>query len=214
MIENYQSHILKPSEIVDYATEIMRGLRPENVAAESLVGFRILCKDLNAMSFGTQSERFRMLEMNLGFLKNTGCIIRETHLAESNDGFWLITFPVPLSQLSTQLTKLMNVMNYMAGQLGIVSRDVVEINISGRCLVSETEARLGRVSIPPVYDQYRIEPTNTPYKMGHLVRINEEYALLRTMWNFSLGSNTQPGGIQNRFQELLIIPQLLNNSFH
>lgn len=213
MIEQYQSHILKPSEIVDYSTELMRGFRPENITMEPMVGFKVLCKDLNAMSYGCQAERFKMLEQNLGFLIGTGCIIRESHPVESPDGFWVITFPVPMSLLSQQLTNLMNVLNYMAGQLGIVARDILEINISGRCSSVETEARLSRISIPQMYEAARIEPQNTPYKMGHMTRINEEFAMLRTMWNFSMNGSVQTGGIQNRFQELLVLPQLLSNAF-
>ena len=209
MIENYQSRILKPDEIVDYSNEIIRGCRPETLQYEPCIGFKIMCKDLNAYTT-TPANRFQFLEQNLGFLRNSGCIIRETHPTEAPDGFWVITFPVPQSQLSRQLVNMTNVLDIMANHFGIVSQDMIEINVAGRCPVAETEYRLSAINIPQNYRRFMVEPTNTPYKMGHILRINEDFALLRTMWDWRVhGGNTG-----SHMSDLLVIPQLLTAMFH
>ena len=179
-----------------------------------MIGLRVLCKDLNA-HISTQADRFQYLEQSLnaaGILRNTGCVIRETQLNEAMDGFWVITFPVPISQLARQLMNLTNVLQFLATQFGIVATDVYEINVSGRCATGETESRLAMISLGQ-FNNALIEPSNTPYKLGHVVRINDHFAMLRTMWDFSKGMQTQ-GKMVARFNELTIIPQLLAAAFH
>ena len=214
MIENYQNRILKPEEIVDYANEMMTGFRPEHIQMEPMVGFRVLCKDMNA-HISTQADRFMFLEQAMnasGILRNSGCVVRETRFNEGLDGFWVITFPVPLSQLARQLMNLQNVLHFFATQFGIVTTDVCEINVSGHCNAGETEARLGMITLGQ-FGYALLEPNGTPYKLGCVVRINDHFALLRTMWDFSRGVQT-PGKVANRFSELTIIPQLLAAAFH
>ena len=212
MIENYQTHILKPDEIVDYSSELMRSFRPEQICYEPMIGFKVLCRDLNSYIMGTNQARFQAIEQTLGVLRNTGCVIRETHMNESSDGFWIVTFPVPKSHLLQQVNNLMSVLKFFADNLGIVSTDVCEINVSGRCNYNETEGRLSSIVIPNVYSYALVEPQNTPYKMGHVIRINQAYILLRTMWDF--GRNGSGTKVANRYNELTIIPQILTNAFH
>ena len=78
MIAHYQSRILLADEVVDYRSEMMHSFRPEHLLQEPMVGFKVLCKDLNAMT-SSQADRFQLIERNIGFLRNSGCIIRETH---------------------------------------------------------------------------------------------------------------------------------------
>jgi hypothetical protein len=209
MIENYQSHILKPTEIVDYSAELMNGVRPETIQMEPMIGFKLLTKDMNAGTAPSQAARFQYLEMNLGFLKDTGCIIRETQPIESPDGFWIISFPVPISQLATQLMSITRVMDFIAANFGIVSMDSVEINVSGKCRVGETEWRLANVNIPAQIRQSLIEPSNTPYKLGHIIRINDDFAMLRTMWDWRRSGTTTA----QHMSDLLVIPQLISGMF-
>lgn len=212
MIINYQSRILSPDEVIDYSAEMINAFPPDQLYQEPMVGFKVLCKDLNAYSM-KQSDRFMMLEQNLAFLRNSGCVIRESHLNEAPDGFWVITFPVPQFQLMRQLNSLMQVLAFLSNQFGIVSTDVCEINVSGRCGFAETEIRLANICIPNQFGYALVEPQNTPYKMGHVLRINEDFILLRTMWDFSK-NKTNVGHVANRYNELTIIPQLLMNAFH
>jgi hypothetical protein len=208
MIENYQSKILNPDEIVDYSTEMICSVRPETIQMEPMIGFKILTRDMRAFA-STQAARFQFLEANLAFLRDTGCIIRETHPIEAKDGFWLITFPVPLSQLSNQLMKLTKVLDFMTTRFGIVPQNLIEINVSGRCPVAETEWRLQNVNIPQDMRRFIVEPANTPYKMGHIIRINEGYAMLRTMWDWRTDQ-----AAKSHINEMLIIPQLIAGMFH
>ena len=87
MIENYQSKILKPDEVVDYSNEIIRGLRPETIQMEPMIGFKVMMKDLNAFAT-TQSQRFQFLEMKLAFLRGPGGMITETHTSEATAVLW------------------------------------------------------------------------------------------------------------------------------
>lgn len=208
MIENYQSHILKPTEVVDYSAELMHSLRAETIQMEPMIGFKLMTKDMNAYAT-SQSARFQYLEMNLGFLRDSGCIIRETQPVESPDGFWVVSFPVPISQLSQQLMNITRVMDFIAVNFGIVSADVVEINVSGRCRVGETEWRLANVNIPAQIRQSLIEPVNTPYKLGHIIRINDDFAMLRTMWDWRRSGTTTA----SHMSDLLVIPQLICGAF-
>lgn len=214
MIENYQNHILGPTEIIDYGSEMKVGYRPEHLQYEPMIGLKVLLKDLNCR-ISTQSERFQYIENVLnssGILRNTGCVIRETMYTEFPDGFWLITFPVPATQLMTQLMNLLKVMQFLASQLGIVSTDICEVNVSGRCATNELESRLSMINLGP-YAQALIEPNGTPYKLGHIIRINDYFIMMRTIWDFSRLTPIM-GRPSNRVSELTIIPQLLTAAFH
>lgn len=212
MIENYQTKILEPSEIVDYSSEMIRCYRAENIQAEPMIGFKILLKDLNA-SVMTQQDRFAQIESTFRVLQGTGCILRESHPSESPVGFWLITFPVAQSQIARQLNNLMGVLQFFATQLGIVNTELIEICVSGRCGLAETESRLGMICIPPQYQHALCMPDNTPYKLGHIVRINDNFVMLRTRWDWS-SQRMQTGRVNNHHADLMIIPQLLTAMFH
>lgn len=209
MIEQYQSHILKPAEVVDYSAELIHGLRPETIQNEPLIGFKVLVRDTNA-HITSPAARFQFLETNLGFLQNSGCILRESQPNEALDGFWVITFPVPQSNLSTQIMNMTRILDCLTASFGIIPANVVEISVSGRCGIGETEWRLANINLPMNLRQGLVEPTNTPYKLGHLIRINDDFAILRTMWDWrNCGSTTN-----SHLSDLLVIPQLLCGMFH
>lgn len=211
MIENYQMRILAPSEVVDYSSEIVNRIDVASLQAEPMIGFKIFMRDLNYNIAGSQQARFRMIESNLGFLRDTGCILRETNLnTEAPDGFWLITFPVQQSFLVQQMTNLMKAMDILSTSFGIISQDMIEINVSGRCKTGELEWRMSRVAIPESYKRFQMEPTNTPYKMGHVIRINEDFVLVRTMWDWTRFN----GRDQNHFSDIMVIAQLIGSMFH
>jgi hypothetical protein len=110
-----------------------------------------------------------------------------------------------------QLDNLNLVLNRLAQGLGIISMEVIDINVSGRCAIGETEARMSNILIPPEYRNVLAEPTNTPYKIGHLIRINDQFALLRTRWDWS--NKRSVNSVNHHYQDLLIIPQLLMGMF-
>lgn len=210
MIENYQRQVLGPNDIVDYATEMVQKYRPEQLQVEPMIGFRVLLKDLNA-HVAPPAQRLKMIDAELRILVDTGCIIRESLPSEAKDGLWLVTFPVPTSLLMRQIENVTRILVYLQNRLGIISVEVIDINVSGRCPVGETELRMGNLVIPQEYHGILTEPLNTPYKVGHLIRINESFALLRTRWDWS--SRRIAGKVNLHRQEMLIIPQLLTAVF-
>ena len=208
MIENYQNHILKPSEMVDYANEIIHTVKPETIQMEPMTGFKVLMQDTNAYRT-PQAIRFQEIESKLGFLKNTGCLIRETPMEQSTDGFWVISFPVPVSMLATQVTNITKVIDILVQYFGIVPSNIVEINVSGKCRDGELEWRMRNVNIPQTTRQNLIEPNDTMYRLGHIARINEEFAMLRTMWDWRQTGST----ISAHTSDLIVIPQLIAGMF-
>ena len=220
MIESYQARVLGPMETVDYASEMMRRYRPENLQCEPMIGLRILLRDLNARVTDpatrlSQIDAYMAVAPNCGrMLYGSGCILREAmpnDLNGSMDGLWLITFPVPTSILMDQLTKMSNVLTYMRQNLGIESTEVIDINVSGRCPVMEEGARMAAVQIVAPYNQALASPANSPYKIGHIIRINDMFALMRTRFDWSRFK--QPGRIDYHVNDIMLLSQLMANMF-
>ena len=217
MIEQYQQQVLRPGDVVDYASEMMQLYRPEQLAVEPMVGFRVLCKDMNAHT-ASPPARMQTIDSYIGvgqgkgcILSQTGCVLREATPMELQNGLWLLSFPVPQSQLARQIENINTVLNRLAQMLGIISVEVIDINVSGKCAIGETEMRMSNIIIPPEYHKVLAEPTNTPYKFGHLIRINDQFALLRTRWDWSTRRN--PNSVNHHYQDMLIIPSLLMGMF-
>ena len=210
-IEAYQTRIIKPSEIVDYISWMMVNYTADNLRCEPMVGFKVLLRDLNCYSCGSQSARFQQIEQSIRFfLQGSGCILRETHPTESADGFWLISFPVSRAHVTQQLQTMMQVVARLSEQLGIVSTQVIEVNVSGHCPATQTEASMSQINLPPVYARFLVEPQTSAYKLGHTIRISDEYLMLRTMWNFG----DSPVLNESHLSDLVVISQLLTVMFH
>jgi|LSQX01.3.fsa_nt_gb hypothetical protein len=203
-ILNYQARVLGPTEVVDYATLVMQAYPTQAVQTEPFIGFRVLCRDANAF-MTNPGERIRQIDANLGFLRGKGCIIRETKSSIMPDGFWIITFPVPRSQVNQQINQLLEVLATFEQFFGIVRHGVIEINVSGRCHFSETERCLSSLVIPPRYMSSLVIPDNTPYKLGNVIRINDNFILLRTRWNM--------GPQANAYEELVVLSQLMASMY-
>lgn len=182
-VEMYQNGVLGPHQIVEYSSIIMQAYPLQAVQTEPFVGFKVLVKDRIA---ATQHPRFRMDYLDrvlINILRDSGCIVRETTVEEmpDNTGLWVITMPVPRSQIVLQIRKLMAVLQKLE-QLSIFLAGKFEVNVSGRCTPMDTESRLGTIYIPPAYVNMIDNPMNSPYKFGHIKRINEYYMCLRTRW--------------------------------
>lgn len=223
MIENWQTRILGPNEIVDYSSEmIARYQRQPNgqdlIQREPMVGLRYLLEDTNAQSFPNYAQRLQQLSSILSVGQNCGkmllgtdCIIRETELNESRFGFWLCTFPVPLSRVAERLQQVDNLLRKLHVNLGLVSTEVIDINISGRCLPMETEYRLRNVMIMEPYNSILQVPTNSPYKLGRIERISNEFMIMRTRWNWS--KYRISGKVDTHTSDIVTISQLLAGMF-
>lgn len=206
-IMQYQTRVLGPSEVVDYSTIVMQSYPPDAIRSEPFVGFKVLCRDTHALSMNPL-ERLNQIDANLGFLNNKGCIIRETAMAMS-DGLWVITMPVPRKHISIQLSNLMDVLAILEQHFGIVRHGLFEINVSGRCSVAETEICLSTLAIPPRYMSALVMPENTPYRLGNIVRINDNYMVLRTRWNL-----TAQVPLKSTYDELVVLSQLISSMYH
>lgn len=219
-IEQYQARVLGPNETVDYATEMMRIYRPENLQYEPMVGLRVLLRDLNARVTDpatrlSQIDAHMAVAPNCGkVLLKSGCILREAmpnDLNGSLDGLWLITFPVPTSVLMGQLNNVANVLTYMRQNLGIESQEVIDINVSGRCPVAEEATRMAAVQIVQPYNAVLASPTTSAYKIGHIIRINDMFAMLRTRFDWSRFK--QPGRIDYHANDIMLLSQLISGMF-
>jgi hypothetical protein len=200
MIENYQCKILGPTEIVDYTSAIKQAYPPQAVMSEPFIGFKVLCKDVSGMP---AQQRFPQIETSLGFLRGSGCIIRETSM-KMPDGFWVISFPVPRSQAMEQLQKLMTVLMTFEKYFGIIRQDLIEINVSGRCSMPETETCFRNVTLPQHYMKACVVPNNSPYRLGTITRINQMFMMFRSRWALKVSST----------EDILVIAQLLCGMFH
>ena len=203
LVQQYQSRVISPHEIIDYSTAVMQAYPAQAIQNEPFIGFKVLCRDTNAQMLHP-AERLRQLDVNLGFMKGKGTILRETAL-DMPDGFCVITLPVPRSQVNQQINNLLSVLTILEQTFGIMRLNVVEINVSGRCHVAETERCLSGLMIPPRYMSSLMAPDNTPYRFGHVIRINDNFMCLRTRWDIK----------QNSVQEdLVVLSQLLSSIYH
>lgn len=207
LVQQYQSRVLGPTETVDYSTIVMQTYPPDALKQEPFVGFKVLCTDTQAYN-GNPGDRIRAIDASLGFLRGKGCIIRETSPAKP-DGFWVISLPVPRSQISLALNNLMDVLATFEQYMGIVRDGLFEVNVSGRCNVNETEICLGRITLPPSYASNLVPPDNTPYRLGHVVRINDNFMCLRTRWDLK-HINTPA----SNYEALTVISQLIASMYH
>jgi hypothetical protein len=206
LVEQYQRQVLGPTQVVDYSAVVMQAYPPQAMQMEPFVGFKILCKDTNAFTTDPRT-RLSQIDSGLGFLSGKGCIIRETDMSMP-DGFWVITMPVPRSQVNQQLNNLMNVLTILEQYFGIIRSCMVEINVSGKCNIADTERCLSGLTIPSRYMTELEMPENTPYRIGHITRINDNFMVLRTRWRFHNPPTT------DRYEDLVVLSQLISSIYH
>jgi len=209
-ISNLQRRVLGPTEMVDYSNIVLSNYPPDAIKSQPFIGFKVLCRDANA-SMMPPNVRLSQIDANLGFLMNTGCVIRETVNSAMNDGFWIITMPVPRGYVSTQITNLLNVLTKFDSGFGIHPTGLVEINVSGKCDYASTEMCLQRLVVPHPYSNMIQVPENTPYRYGHVTRINDEYICFRSRWNLRNGADFTP---QTMFEHMTLLSQILCSIYY
>jgi hypothetical protein len=159
----------------------------------------------------TPGDRLRQIDANLGFIRGTGIIIREARQSMMNDGsmmkdgIWIISMPVPRSQIHQQINNLIKVLTIFEQTFGIIRQGLIEINVSGRCTVADTEKCLGGLIIPSRYMNCLVMPDNTPYRYGHIVRINEQFMCFRTRWFLT--------NADNLYEDLTVMSQLISSMY-
>lgn len=207
LAQQYQTRVISPEEPVDYSSIVMQAYHPSIIQREPFVGFKVLCTDTFAYST-TPAERIRYIDSNLGFLKGKGVIIRETKM-DKPDGFWVITLPVPKSQTSIALNNLFSVLSILEQYFGIVKDGLFDINVSGKCHISEVENCFAGLYIPQRYMTNLIPTNNVLCSIGHIQRINENYMCLRTKWDLS--NVLTPNEV---YEDLTVISQLIASMYH
>lgn len=205
LLTTLQNRVMGPHEIINYSAEIRSTTPDQIIKSEPFIGFKVLCRDSNAQIVDPKS-RILQIERNLGFLKGSGCFLRETNV-QMPDGFWVITMPVPRRFLNQQINNLLSVLITLKQQFGILCQNMFEINVSGRCGIMNVEQCLSRLSIPSRYTSSLIVPDNAPYKYGNVIWINDSYMCLRTKWRFGESS------IQNRYEDLIVLSQLISSIY-
>lgn len=206
----YQTHVLDPDEPVNYAEDIKMVYPPEVVMNEPFVGFKVLCTDTqyNTMNPG---DRLRWLDQQMpNVLRGKGVFVRETHSGK-RDGIWLITFPVPKSEIRQALEELFQVMQSFEQFFGIVRDGYYDINVSGKCHVMQTEQMLQSLMIPSNYMGALVPSRNMLCSIGSIQRINEYYMCLRTRWNLNVLGDPSP---RAHFEHLSIVSILLASNYH
>ena len=206
--------VLSPSEIIDYSNLIINNYErraPGLLNTTPMVGFKVLFKDLDAYK-APGAERLRFIETYLPrILNGNGCILRETNNNSMPDGFWLITLPVPITQLNdpvvNQIGRMLSVMDVLSREFNIVPVGMTEVNVSGRCTVLDTDNRIASVVIPEPLVQIHCPPENWSCKLGTVIRINDGFMLLRTRWNMD-GMD-----IVHRKEAMLLASNILSTIF-
>ena len=187
LFRQYQTRVIGYSEIVYYDQILMNGKYREAIKREPMIGLKVLLKDTQA--YNAQSPAARIQFINTGLarvLDQTGCFLRESKSMIMPDGFWLISFPVPRSQLSFQLNNVRNLIVNLGNFLGFACMGLVEVTISGRATHTELMDRLSRVELPDKYHQQLVKPDNggkfISYNFGCVVPINNFFSMIRTRW--------------------------------
>ena len=187
-----QTRVIRADDIVNYSGIVKAGHRPETIQAEPFIGIKILCKDSQANAMAP-AQRIAQLDQFLGTpntmtgmtpLSGTGCCLRETKYSIMPDGFWLITLPVPRSVMGVQIQNLIRTIQ-MLKQIGINQIGYVEINVSGRCPLNCLEMCLNGLMIPDNFMVFADQNDNSPYKLGKVERINNNFICFRSRWKLN-----------------------------
>ncbi len=208
LVHQYQQRVLTPQEPVDYSNIVMQSYPPQALHQEPFIGFKVLCTDTQAFTYHP-GTRIRYIDANLGFIRNKGVLVRETN-SNKPDGLWVITLPVPRSQVNTALNNLFDVLSTFEQYFGIIKDGLFEINVSGKCHVNEVERCFSSLSIPQRYLSNLVPSGNILCSMGQIQRINDNFMCLRTRWDLSKGNNTS----QSNFEDLTVLSQLLASMYH
>lgn len=187
-----QTRVIRADDIVNYSGIVKASHRPEIIQSEPFIGIKILCKDGRANTM-VPAQRIAQLDQFLGTpnpvngmtpFAGTGCCLRETKYTIMPDGFWLITLPVPRSVLGVQIQNLIRTIQ-MLKQIGINQMGYTEINVSGKCPPGYLEFCLNGLMIPDNFMTFADQNDGSPYKLGKVERINNNFICFRSRWRFN-----------------------------
>ena len=205
LYEQYQNHVLRWDEIVYYDQILMNGKYRDAIKLEPMIGIKVLLKDTRAYSAQSPAHRIQFINSGLmTVLNGTGCMLRESKSTIMPDGFWLISFPVPRSQLTLQINQIINTIVKLGSYLGFVCMGLLEIYISGRATRFDLMDRLTRIELPQPYRSNLIKPESgngiVSYNYMYPIMINNYYSLLRSRW--VINPNSQSGGLKDTIENV------------
>ena len=70
-------------------------------------------------------------------------------------------------------------------QIGISQIGYVEINVSGKCPLNCLEMCLNNLMIPDNFMAFADQNDNSPYKLGKVERINNNFICFRSRWRMN-----------------------------
>lgn len=186
MLRSLQTQIFGSGYTVPYADIILASYPPELIQHEPLIGLKIGLIDNSNINF---KDRLMSIEQILPMiLGGTRCMLRETALNEPF-GYYLLTVPVPRDQLRDLVNEVLRVLTILENQLGITVTKDYEVNVSGQCNPMELEFKLMRFEVPTQYSRMLVHQNNSPFTIGRVERINDQYITVRTRWRFDGSSN-------------------------
>lgn len=184
----YQQQVVANSQIVYYDQILMNGEYRNAIKKEPMIGIKVLLRDMNATSAPSPRDRIQFINTDLfRVLNQTGCFLRESKSTVMNDGFWLVSFPVPRSQLSLQINQIINTMNNFGTFLGFTFTGLIELYISGRATQYELMSRISMINMPEKYQRQLVKPDSgsqfISYNLGCIIPINQFFSLIKTRWS-------------------------------
>jgi hypothetical protein len=205
LYRQYQNHVLRWDEIVYYDQILMNGKYRDAIKREPMIGIKVLLKDTRAYSAQSPAHRIQYINTGLmSVLDGTGCILRESKSVIMPDGFWLISFPVPRSQLSLQVNQIINTIIKFGNYLGFACMGLLEIYISGRANKYDLMDRLSRIELPQPYRSNLIKPESNnglvSYGSMYPIVINNYYSMIRSRW--VIDPNSQSGGLKDTIENV------------
>lgn len=205
LFQQYQTRVLGYSEIVYYDQILMSGVYRDAIKREPMIGIKVLLRDMRAYDAPSPAARIQYINSGLAAVLNqTGCFLRESKSQIMPDGFWLVSFPVPRSQISIQINQIKDTIIKLGNYLGFACVGLIEILISGRTTKFELMDRITRIELPEPYRSRLVRPDTgsefVSYNYGCLTAINQYYTLLRTRWGIE--PNAQIGGLKDTIENV------------
>ena len=191
-MSNLGSKIVPSSGIIDYSSLIISRYENQNpsIMRKPFAGFKFLMFDEDGVK-GDKASRYSFINTHIGkIMGNTGCILRECNHEIMPNGFWLVSLPVPVSQLRgtemSQMNRIKYIIRALENSFNIRFMGRTEINISGRCTVAEIPDVLANILISQEDEENRLKPpASSPYNIGRVIPINSYYHMIRTSWDLS-----------------------------
>lgn len=212
-IQQYQSHVLAANEFVDYASMARQSYPPQSFRNEPFIGLKILLRDptVNPMDPVAVNEKLRVVDSIVPTATHgRGLIVRESDPKQMTDALWIITMPVPRSQMPMQIRYAFDLVNEMEQRLGFQRCGLFEINVSGFYPGPNENLIMAMNSSLAYSEKFKsasVPYESSPYRFGTVKRISNEFAMLRTRWD--LGQR----GLKDQFDDVITIASLICSSF-